>query len=144
MVASLVLAMWLQLSSTAGIEHLPRLPAAARIVMNKKPSTKSTGGDTQCADAFRPTPLQIRRMLAGFHLEREGESESYSQYGCGYDGIIYANGKKFTVYYEGSQNLGTTWPDGKDKGLFGPYPDGADDGRPTKKEERRLRWYGIY
>ena len=140
----LVLAFWMQLPSTGPIAHLPPVPSRARIVVGTKPVTKSNGDDNECAHAFRPTPLFIRRMMVGFHLEREGEIESYSQYGCAYEGQILLDGKVFSISYEGLENLSTTWPDGKDKQLFGPYPDGADPDRPTKREAKRLHWYGIY
>ncbi len=147
MVAAVVLGLWLQLPYNAGIVHLPPLPRRARILMERKPSTPSNAPENKgCVYSHAPSPLHIRRMVNGFHLAREGELESFLQYGCSFDGTIRVGRKTFHVSYEAMENLWTDWPSGGNGNmLFGPDSDCCDDQDPpmTRKLRARLRWYGL-
>lgn len=139
--------LWFQfLPMGAPVSHLPPLPANAHITMGKGTSTDKQR-QTDCTGRSNqvPSELHLRRMINGFHLAREGEIESYLQYGCRFEGTIQIGQKTFLVDYEPRENLGTTWPDAKYHILYGPNPDCCDDDPSplTRRQRARLKWYGL-
>lgn len=144
MVGPVALSLWLQLSATSPDKHLPPLPTRARIVMGKPTADNGDKPET-CTGVRPPKSLYLRRMIAGFHLEKYGDYEAHDWLSCPSEGFIYVGKKTYKIGYRPDERVWTTWPDGKEHSLIGPNDDCCNDDPPplTHKQQAQLRWYGL-
>lgn len=105
-----------------------KLPTRAKIAVGKAhiiPGYTDQEGLQGCSD-WHLTEHQVRNMFRSYHVVIGVEHEGYSEIGCGIEGDILVDGRRYIFQAQPLNNLYTDWPNGTYHRLGGKQSSGSD------------------